>query len=311
MRAPSSRHFVGAAIASLLIATGLLAAPASAKTGPAQTSFLSALSYSTANGPDVDPPGANDWSCQPTPAHPRPVVLLHGTFGNRYRNWAYLAPQIRAAGYCVFSVDYGAPAASTMKGTGDVVASATEVAGAVDRVLEATGAEQVDFVGHSQGGMLPRAYLQFLPGRAAGKVRRIVGIAPSSHGTTFLGIATFLRQWRLLGVAEPVFGTAFAQQLVGSAFNVQLAVGGDTRPGIDYTVIATQHDEIVTPYSSQFLTPGPGATVRSIVLQRGCPVDGSDHFNLVFGRRTRALVLNALDPAHPRRVPCDVRLPLL
>jgi hypothetical protein len=52
------------------------------------------------------PPGSNDASCKPTAAHPYPVVLVHGTFENQLM-WATDAPQIKAAGYCVFSLDYG------------------------------------------------------------------------------------------------------------------------------------------------------------------------------------------------------------
>lgn len=196
-----------------------------------------------------------------------------------------------------------------MKGTGDVLASTTEVANYVDQVLDATGASQVDFVGHSQGGMLPRAYLRFLPARAAGKVNAVVGIAPSGHGTTLSGFATLLDE---LGVdATPLLGPGLVQQFKGSAFITQLNEGGDTRPGIDYTTIATQYDEIVTPYRSQFLTAGPGATVSNITIQNGCPVDLDEHESLVFAPRTRALVLNALDPEHRRSVPCDVRMPLI
>ena len=52
----------------------------------------------------------------------------------------------------------------------------------------ATGASQVDIVGHSQGGMMPRYYIKFLGGAA--KVHTLVGLAPSNHGTTLDGLFT-------------------------------------------------------------------------------------------------------------------------
>ena len=54
--------------------------------------------------------------------------------------------------------------------------SAAQLEAFVDRVLAATGAAKVSMVGHSQGGMMPRYYIQFLGG--AGKVDDLVGLAP-------------------------------------------------------------------------------------------------------------------------------------
>src|SRR3954453_15143532 len=118
----------------------------------------------------VLPPSASAATCRPTPAHPEPVVLVHGTFGDA-SNWVVDAPQLRAAGYCTFAIDYG------NRGTGEIAHSAQQLATFVDQVLAATGARKVDIVGHSQGGMMPRYYIKHLGGDT--KVDDLFGLAPS------------------------------------------------------------------------------------------------------------------------------------
>ena len=143
----------------------------------------------SAPGAAASSSGINDFSCRPSAAHPRPVVLVHGTFGNAWDNWLVGAPYIAARGFCVFELDYGqVSGVPLIHGLTPVAQSAQQLADYVDQVLAATGASQVDIVGHSQGGMMPRYYLKFLGGAA--KVHTLVGIAPSNHGTTLDGIAT-------------------------------------------------------------------------------------------------------------------------
>ena len=52
--------------------------------------------------------------------------------------------------------------------------------------------------------------------------------------------------------------TACVQQEAGSAFLANLNAGGDTVAGVSYTVIESRNDEVVTPYTSAFLS-GPGS----------------------------------------------------
>jgi triacylglycerol esterase/lipase EstA (alpha/beta hydrolase family) len=312
-RSPVRRVLV-AALAAVGLAAGA-ASSAAAVTGPPNESFVAAFAVSQV-APDLDPIGANVASCRPSAAHPRPVVLVHGTFENRYDNWASLSPRLRLAGYCVFALDYGVDRTSVLgappgvKGTGDIRASSGELAAFVDRVLASTGATKVDLVGHSQGGLLARQYLKYDGG--ATKVARVVTLGSTHHGTTLNGIGTLGREFEAFGAldgAQLVTGPAAIQQVAGSEFLTTLNAGGDTLPGIAYTAIATKYDEVTTPYETTFLTAGPGATVRNITLQDGCPIDGDDHLSMPYSPRAQAYVLRALGSDVP--VPCLPRAPLL
>jgi triacylglycerol esterase/lipase EstA (alpha/beta hydrolase family) len=246
----------------------------------------------------ADPPGANDWSCQPTAAHPRPVVLVHGTFANATVNWGYMSPQLKRAGYCVYALDYGdnGYGSAGVYATARVSSSAAELGAFVDRVLSATGASQVDIVGHSQGGMMPREYVRQF---GAAKVHALIGLSPSNHGTTASGLLTLVG---LIPGGRQVLAQgcpACDDQTVGSPFLVTLNAGGDTVPGVAYTVIQTRYDEVVTPYTSAFLQ---GAT--NITLQDGCALDASEHLSIAFDPRALQYVLNALDPAAAKKPSC-------
>lgn len=237
-------------------------------------------------------PGANDWSCKPSAAHPRPVVLVHGTFANGTVNWLVDAPILASRGYCVFALTYGAqPGVPVLRAIAPVADSAAQLSTFVNGVLAATGASQVDIVGHSQGGMMPRYYLKFLGG--ASKVHTLVGLAPSSHGTTLDGLALLAQSFPgaidILNSACP----ACVDQIVGSNLLTRLNAGGDTVPGVSYTVISTRYDEVVTPYTTQALN---GA--HNVTLQNLCPVDVSDHIAIFADQIALHEAENALDPAH-------------
>ncbi|MER6090154.1 esterase/lipase family protein [Streptomyces bluensis] len=245
--------------------------------------------------------GWNDYSCKPSAAHPRPVVLVHGTFANSVDNWLGLAPYLVNRGYCVYSFDYGQlPGVPFFNGLGPIDKSAEQLDDFVDKVLAATGAAETDLVGHSQGGMMPRYYLKFLGGAA--EVNALVGIAPSNHGTNLGGLTELLDYFPgaedLISTATP----ALADQIVGSAFLTKLNAGGDTVPGVTYTVIATKYDEVVTPYRSQFLD---GPNVRNVVIQDLCAADLSEHAAIgLLDRIAFHEVTNALDPANATPTTC-------
>ncbi|MFI2229554.1 esterase/lipase family protein [Nocardia testacea] len=277
--------------------------------GPSQTAWLAAFGYGLAHG-DAAPPGANDWNCKPTVEHPHPVVLVHGTWMNAYNGFAFMGQPLKDAGFCTFTFNYGrsnlvqgggvgSVLPGTM-GTGYIQDSAKQLAVFVDRVLAATGAPEVDVIAHSQGGSMANWYTKFEGG--ADKVDKLITFGATHHGTTLDGIGALGRAINnfgidILGFIEIFVGHSGIQQTVGSDFVNELNAGGDTVPGVDYTVVGTRYDEVTTPYDLTFLRPGPGATVRNITLQDGCEQDLSDHLTVMYSPRALSIALQALDPA--------------
>jgi triacylglycerol esterase/lipase EstA (alpha/beta hydrolase family) len=267
--------------------------------GPEQTGFPSAFGYSLLH-PTAVPAGANDWSCRPTSAHPNPVVLVHGTFENRYANWAGLSPRLKEAGYCVYALNYGASEPAPLKATGDIPTSAGQLASFVDKVRAATGAAEVDLVGHSQGGLMPRYYIERLGGAA--EVDKLIALTPTNHGTTLQGMGLMARA---IPGADALLGTsckACEQQIVGSDFLKDLNSDGGVDPDVDYTVVTTVHDQVVTPYASSYLSPADNVTNHT--TQKYCLTNDSDHVDISYDPLATRLVLNALDPAHSSRPTC-------
>jgi triacylglycerol esterase/lipase EstA (alpha/beta hydrolase family) len=265
--------------------------------------------------PGSSPPGANNWSCHRIPAHPEPVVLVHGLGANMSENWQFLSPRLAQEGYCVFALTYGVDPRATfppfdqMGGVVPMEQSAVELSAFVDKVLAATRATKVDIVGHSEGSLMPDYYVKFLGGAA--KVDRYVGLTPLWNGTNMLGLATMDQYGQPLGLTAPVktgveqFCGSCPEFLTGSPFIVKLnSGGGPAVPGVTYTDLMTRYDEAVVPYTSGNL---PGAT--NIVVQDQCPSDVSEHAAMAYDGVVARDVLNALDPTHPLPVTCSALPP--
>jgi len=239
-----------------------------------------------------------------------PVLIVHGTFSNT-EEVQPLKDNLEAQGLTVYSYNYGhafslvgllLPDAG---GIQDMNLSVEDLADEIARVKADTGSDQIDLVGHSQGGLLIKDYLAT---HDDDSVRKVVVLGASNHGTTFAGgTETFLNAYapdwvdplnsifgkstlQYLGSGtmlfdvidlfpaplrpavrsvadggiDVVFGVAPAQQLVGSEFIDALDQTPDTKPGVDYLVLATRDDDWVTPYQSTYLKAVPGARVRNV-----------------------------------------------
>lgn len=299
------------ATASLVAAAAMLAsaAPAAEARYPVSYLFTDALAAQALH-PDAPPPGANDFGCRPSAAHPDPVVLVHGLLANQTVNWQTISPILANNGYCVFSLTYGSLPGIEIPGyrpggLAYMQDSAGQLAGFVDQVRAATGAAEVDIVGHSEGSLMPNWYVKYLGG--AGEVDDYVGITPLWHGTNPAGLATLNQLAGTLGLPASIVDSvcqSCRQFLQGSDFIKQMRAGGVAAPGVDYTNLITRNDQLVIPYTS-----GIEAGMTNIIVQDQCRLDQADHLSMAADPIVAQDVLNALDPAHAKRPPCTLVLP--
>lgn len=243
-------------------------------------------------------PGTNPESCAPSPEHPRPVVLVHGFTSNSQQNWGDLAPILVDDGYCVFTVDYGKltdlPVLGSFGGLTPIDAAIAELGVVVDRALAATGAEQVDLVGHSMGTGVASGYVKLADG--APKVDTVVNIAGVMGGQAFP-----------LPQVLPDTGSAVggADLLQGSAFVERLNAGGSPYvEGVRYVNIVSEKDGTIFPYTSGLAEPLAGQTAENLVMQEVCPGDRTIHGRMASAPAPVALIRNALDPAAELPIPC-------
>lgn len=266
-------------------------------------------------------PGANEWDRPISKAHPNPVILMHGTAGGGQTNWGLYVPLLVQQGFSPFTLTFGAIKTapwplSALGGMAPIEESAAEFGEFVDRVLDATGADKVDVVGHSQGTLVPGYYAKMLGG--ADKIGKYVSLASLWQGTEVFTnkLAGPIEFHVALDVAHRVHFASAEQMMRGSELLAALnSENGPYVPGIRYVNISTRYDEFVRPYTSGQVPGGPDNDVINIVVQDTCHYDFSDHLAIAGSRRAATMVLNALDgsddPAHePREVPREVVPPM-
>ncbi|MBF4552832.1 esterase/lipase family protein [Corynebacterium suicordis] len=272
------------------------------------TTFLPAF-FRSLHQPDALPVGVNKWD---EPLDGRvPIVLVHGTWLNVYNTFGMIAPALSEAGHAVFTQNYGHDSSSFtgrpsgVFGTAPMLEAQKEVASFIDAVLERTGASQVDLIGHSQGVAQTRLYLTESGGAdpdnpANNKVRQVIGIAGSNHGTTLSGVGS-LTKWldkngRFDNFGRRVLGQAALDQRLGSEAVKRLNEHGDTVPGVKYTMICSRFDQIVTPWRSQILHSEDESQVKNILVQTGNIKDYSDHLAILYSPKVIDLILEAVHP---------------
>lgn len=160
-----------------------------------------------------------------------PIVLVHGAADNRSA-FALLARELRNRGFfLVHGVNYGMLAAFT----GDVPTAAERLRAEIEQVCEITGADQVQVVGHSLGGLIARYYVQRMGGDE--RVRTLVTLGTPHQGTR----AAYLLPTRLVCQLRP--GSALLRELA------EPAPGCRTR----FLVVWSELDQVVIPQENAIL----------------------------------------------------------
>lgn len=201
-----------------------------------------------------------------------PVLVVPGYNGSP-ESVGTLAARLRAAGRRVVVVDL------PDRGTGDLRASATALAAAVDR----SGAARVDLVGYSAGGVVIRLWLAD-PGRAL-RARRVVLLGTPNHGTELAGAAAAL---------DPGVCGSICQLAPGSGLLAELNRGDETPPGPRFFSIWTAQDQTVVPPATAVLDGAANIRVQDV-----CPSARLGHGDLVTSPLALGLVVEALQGTLP------------
>ncbi len=258
--------------------------------GPVVHTHAEAAEYAD-NHRGAAPAGSNDFSCRPSSEHPKPVILAHGTDSNSYSDFAALAPLLAESGWCVFVLNYGLAAGDEEYGTGDIRVSAAQLGGFVDTVRAATGATR------STSSATRRAPLSpvITSTNSAARRRRPLGRCRVAELRRNLlrSRCRCRADTRSGGDRRGVVLRSARPATRGSELLAEVNTPTDTVPGVRYTTIGTNVDEVIQPPGNVALH---SSGALNYVIQELCPPNLTGHFNMVYDPFSLSLMRHALDP---------------
>jgi triacylglycerol lipase len=215
---------------------------------------------------------------------PGPVLLVPG-YGGGTASLQGLAGALTAAGRDATVI------ALPGDGTGDLALSADALGEAVDAALARTGADSVDVVGYSAGGVVARVWVA---DGGADVARRVVTLGSPHHGTTLADLAG--------DVAPSQCPVGCTQLGTTSDLLARLNARDETPDGPTWVSIWTEQDQTVTPPDSARLEGALNIAVQDVC--RGARVG---HGDLPSNPVVQAMVvaeLRAGDPVAPTQAVC-------
>jgi triacylglycerol esterase/lipase EstA (alpha/beta hydrolase family) len=177
---------------------------------------------------------------------PGPVLIVPG-YGGGTGALQTLAERLTAAGRDATVVPLPG------NGTGDLTESAAALDRAVAAARDRTGADTVDVVGYSAGGVVARLWVA---DGGAGQVRRVLTLGSPHHGTRLADLAG--------DIAANQCPVGCRQLATDSELITGLNTGDETPPGPTWVSIWTTQDRTVTPPDSARLDGAVNLPVQSV-----------------------------------------------
>jgi len=160
---------------------------------------------------------------------PRPIIVLHGYAQNR-ANFLPLAWRLGRAGLGpIFGFEYWT--------LGRTAAAARQLGWFIDEVKAATGATEVDVIGHSMGGVVGRYFVSLAGGD--GVVRNLITIGSPHSGTEISRV----------GIGHPT-----RELVLGSALLTRLAAAPP--PSRTRVTVVWSNGDAMVPGARQLAFPG-------------------------------------------------------
>ena len=186
-----------------------------------------------------------------------PVLLVHGYICNS-GIWAPMRRFLEANSVPTYTHDLE----PVYAGIDDYAAA---LAGRIEDICLATGAQRLVIVAHSMGGLAARACLR---ARGGTRIARLVTLGTPHHGTRTAALGQ---------------GLNARQMESGSAWLADLAHDERSRPAVPVTSICSNNDNIIVPHESAVLDGAK--TVR---------LSGIGHVSLAFSRIVQETVLEEI-----------------
>jgi len=206
----------------------------------------------------------------------RPILLLHG-FLSTPLVLTMLTARLRRSGYCAHRVDLGG--LFGRYNSRPVEEIARLVADRVAGLVADHGGRRLALVGHSEGGIIGRYYVERLSGSR--RVSHLITLGTPHRGTPW-AYSGYLLGHLLPSLPQMAPGSALLRALVDDAFP----------PNVRLTSVYSRQDAVCPPSSCRLATHH-GPHLKNVEVARG------GHLRFLFSATVASIICGELESAQP------------